>query len=105
MRIHQVKASWPCRSGPSPPRRGHSVPAVVWVGDVRAEQAEAVLIAADRGLAAALDAAEICDEFLDDGRCPRPGELVGVRDEPTNQADSAVDGVVVEVAAQLLLYW
>jgi hypothetical protein len=56
-------------------------------------------------LAAALDAAEICDEFLDDGRCPRPGELVGVRDEPTNQADSAVDGVVVEVAAQLLLYW
>lgn len=81
----------------------YSVPAVVGIGDVGAEQPKAVLIAADCGLAAALDTPEVGEEFLDDGRCPRPGVLIGVGDEPPNQADTAVDGVVVEVAAQLLV--
>lgn len=52
---------------------------------------------------APFDAAQVGEELLDDGRRPRPGELVGVRDEPANQADTGVDGVVVEVAAQLLV--
>jgi hypothetical protein len=36
-------------------------------------------------------------------RAARALGLIGVCDEPTNQADTAVDGVVVEVAAQLLV--
>lgn len=38
-------------------------------------------------------------------RRPRPRVLVGVCDEPPNEADTAVDGVVVEIAAQLLVSW
>src|SRR5262245_22627541 len=42
-----------------------AVPAVVRVGDVGAKQPEAVLIAPDRGLAAALDAAQVAEELVD----------------------------------------
>src|SRR3954452_23185388 len=77
----------------------HLVPAIVRVADVGAEQPQSGLAAPGRRLFATFDRAQIAEELFNARRHPRPGEL----DEALHERDPGVDGVVSEVAAQLLV--
>ena len=50
-----------------------------------------------------MDRAEVTEILLDMLRCPVPGELVHMVDEPADTCDSLVDRVELEVPGELLV--
>jgi len=79
------------------------VPAVAGVGEVVAEQPQAVLVGADGQATQVVLRTEVAEELVDVTDRPRPRHLVAVPDEPGNHTCPAVDGRERQVPGQLLV--
>ena len=80
-----------------------SIPPVVEVADVGAEQLQRRLTTAYRRVRDSANRAEVSDVFLDHGWYPCPRELVGVVDEPYDHLLTLLDGAELQVSAELLV--
>jgi hypothetical protein len=80
-----------------------SIPSVIGIADIRAEQPQRVLVTTHSRLLASFDRPQIAEELLNQGRRPHPRELIVVLDETLNQPDSSRNRVMAQVAAHLLI--